>query len=244
MEGYMKAIIVFGTVMLLTIMAGVAHAKAPQAINDLQTALETAKSEGKLLFIQYGRETCGNCRALKSYITSGQLRLPQDKYVYVDMNCDDANARQAFRNQFKVNGNMLPFVVIADSDGKQLAGRAGYGKPQDFAQLIRDAKKSLPKQTRKTSDLKAPSAIRAFTAESDVPIDPNRKVRNWKTRMSDQIKATLYEMSKGYVALRKEDGSIVRHHWSSLSKEDQDYIQTVLASSSTNATPAETQGDP
>lgn len=61
--------------------------------------------------------------------------------------------------------------------------------------------------------------------------------------MGAQIKAALYEMSKGYVALRKEDSSIVRYHWSSLSKEDQDYIKTVFASLSTNATPAEAQGD-
>ena len=239
----MKAIIVLGTVMLLTIATGVAYAKAPQAINDLQTALETAKSEGKLLFIQYGRENCGNCQALKSYIAKGQLRLPQDKYVYVDLNCDDVNANQAFRNQFKVDGNTLPFVVVADSDGKQLAGRTGYGEPQDFDKLIKDAKKSLSKQTPNTSDLTSPSAIRAFTAQSDVPTDPNRKVRNWKTRIGPQIKATFYEMSKGYVALRKEDSSIVRYPWSTLSKEDQDYIKTVFASSSTNATPAGAQGD-
>ena len=239
----MKAIIVLGTVMLLTIATGVAYAKAPQAINDLQTALDTAKSEGKLLFIQYGRENCGNCQALKSYIAKGQLRLPQDKYVYVDLNCDDANTSQAFCKQFKVDGNTLPFVVVADSNGKQLAGRTGYGEPQDFDKLIRDAKKSLPKQTTKTSDLTSPPAIRAFTAQSDIPTDPNRTVRNWKTRTGTQIKATLVEMSKGYVALRKEDGSIVRYYLSNLSQEDQDYIKTVFASSSTNATSAEAQGD-
>lgn len=135
--------------MLLTIAAGVAYAKAPQAINDLQTALKIAKSEGKLLFIQYGQEVCGNCQALKSYIANGQLRLPRDKYVYVDLKCDDANVSQAFRNQFKVDGKTLPFVVVADSDGKQLAGRAGYGEPQDFDKLIRDAKKVCPNRRQR-----------------------------------------------------------------------------------------------
>ena len=125
-------------VALASVIACVSFA-APQAETDLSAALEKAKKEKKLLFVQYGREKCGNCQALRGYIKGGQVRLSAEKFVYADLNCDDKATGQEFRKHFKVTGNTLPFVVVADAEGKQLAGRTGYGKADDFQKLIHAA---------------------------------------------------------------------------------------------------------
>ena len=111
---------------------------APSANSDLETALEKAKALGKPLFIQYGREACGHCQALKSYIKEGKVKI--ENFIYVDLDCDKETVRKQFEEHFTVNGNVLPFVVIADSNGKQKISRTGSGKPEDYQAMIEDAK--------------------------------------------------------------------------------------------------------
>jgi thioredoxin-related protein len=111
---------------------------APSANSDLETALEKAKASGKPLFIQYGRETCGHCQALKSYIKEGTVSI--DNFVYVDLDCDNETVRKQFKELFTVSGNILPFVVIADSNGKQITSRSGNGTPEEYKAMIEKAK--------------------------------------------------------------------------------------------------------
>lgn len=112
------------------------------ALTDLDAALEKAKTEKKMLFVQYGRENCGNCQTLKGYIRTHALRLPESQFVYADLNCDDKAVSKAFSSKFKVEGNTLPFVVIAGPDGKQLASMTGYGSAAEYQNLIKQAKKA------------------------------------------------------------------------------------------------------
>lgn len=116
-------------------------AGGPPKVTDLAAALEQAKSENKMLFVQYGREACSNCQALKGYIKSRGVNLSNDKFVYADVNCDDAKTSLLFSKQFKVSGNMLPFVVVASAEGRQLAARSGYGTARDYQELLRAASK-------------------------------------------------------------------------------------------------------
>ncbi len=126
-------------------------AKGPEAVTDLDKALEQAKTEKKMLFIQFGREKCGNCQALRGYIAKNAVRLDKDKFIYVDLNCDDAATSGAFRKQFKVEGSTLPFVVVADPSGKQLAGRSGFGQPAEYKKFISQA------ASKKTGDAAKPA---------------------------------------------------------------------------------------
>lgn len=130
---------------LALLCAATAFAGGPDKITDLNTALETAQGQEKMLFVQYGREACGNCQALKDMIAKRQLRLSESKYVYADVNCDDAKTSALFREKFKVEGSTLPFVVVAAADGTQLAARTGYGTSKDFEDLLRDAQKAAKK---------------------------------------------------------------------------------------------------
>ena len=125
-------------------------AKGPTAVTDLDKALEQAKTEKKLLFIQYGREACGNCQALRSYVAKNEVRLPKDKFVYADVSCDDKTTSAAFRKHFKVEGSTLPFVVVADAEGRQLAGRTGYGTAAEFKKFLQQAQSKKPADASKT----------------------------------------------------------------------------------------------
>ena len=128
----------------LALIATAAFAAAPK-ITDVNEALSKGQTDKKMVFIQYGREACGNCQALKAMIKGGKVHLSPSKFVYADVNCDDAATSKAFGSKFKVSGNTLPFVVIAGPDGKQLAARTGAGSAQDFEKLIKDAEKALKK---------------------------------------------------------------------------------------------------
>jgi len=113
------------------------------AMTDLNAAIEAAKPEQKALFIMYGRQACGNCQALRSLIDKKAVRLPKTDFVIVEINCDDPAQSKEFRSRYTVSGNALPFVVIAKSDGTQLASRSGYGAAAKFNEFIRDARKDL-----------------------------------------------------------------------------------------------------
>lgn len=130
---------------LVSLLSGISLAANPDAITNLQSALDEAKQSGKTLFVQYGREACGNCQVLKSYVKKRDLRLTDSKFVYADVNCDDPETSALFRKTFKVEGSTLPFVVVADAEGKQLASRSGYGSVKDYESLLRDAAKAAKK---------------------------------------------------------------------------------------------------
>lgn len=159
-------------ILSLAAIGGTALAKGPKAETKLEEAMVSAKADGKLLFIQMGRETCGNCQALKSYISSGAVRLPKERFVYVDLNCDNREASQAFFSRYKVDGNTLPFVVVADSEGKQLAGRSGYGSPEEFKKLVKEAAKLVPAKGHEATGLKSLKE-KARTAVPASPAKPH-----------------------------------------------------------------------
>lgn len=120
-------------------------AAGPDKVTNIKTAMEKAKAENKLLFLQLGRENCPNCQALKGYIKERSLRLSESKFVYADVDGDDPATNKIFEQNFKVTGNTLPFVIVAGPDGKQLAGRTGFGTVKEYEDLLRDAQKALKK---------------------------------------------------------------------------------------------------
>lgn len=117
--------------------------KELDALADLNAAIELAGKEHKSLFILYGRAKCGNCQALHGMLEKKEVHLPKTAFVIVDLNCDDPAVKQDFRSRYKVEGNQLPFVVIAKSDGTQIAARSGYGTAVEFNNFVRNARKEL-----------------------------------------------------------------------------------------------------
>jgi hypothetical protein len=160
----MKAATSIQAVAVAILFAAVCRAEVT-AVTDLDKAIAQASKQGKLLFVQGGRPACGNCQALRGYVAAGQVALPTNLYVYADVNIDDRKTAKTFMGRFKVEGNMLPFVVVADSDGRQLAARAGFGQPADFQELLKTA---IKKATKSSALKKVQAAEKA--AEKAVPV--------------------------------------------------------------------------
>lgn len=120
--------------------------KPPEQVktDDLAKGLRLASNGKKFLFVKFGRPNCGNCQALGKLMESEQVHLPAERFVVADVNCDDTRQNQLFYKKFKIEGNTLPFVVIADSGGHQLAAHSGYGAADEFNDFIRNATTGKP----------------------------------------------------------------------------------------------------
>lgn len=230
----MKSMYILAAVGAIMTAAGGALAKVPPKQTDLDEALKQAKAENKLLFVQFGRETCGNCQALKSMIQQRQIRLSDSDFVYADLNCDEAAAHRAFATRFKVEGRTLPFVVIADPDGKQLAARNGYGTAAEFRAFIKDAERAYDKEHKAPAEPRR-KPVRPKPRSSGIAPDDNREVRSWAAANGDQVTAALVEERAGIVILKKEDGTKIQIRTTFLSKSDQEYLDRLREEDSTPA---------
>lgn len=221
-----RHLVLLGLFVGLTLPVVATKKSATDASPTLKEVLEDAKKDGKLAFILLGRGTCGNCQALREYIAKGTVRLPRDRFVYADLNLDDPATMQAFAKAFKVDGNTLPFVVIAGSNGRQLASRTGFGSPAQYTTFIHDAEKLAPK-TDKVAVAK--NGLPKKTVAPDVvPHDDNREIRTWTSAMSGEtVKAALVEETAGAVVLKKEDGVKVVIAPARLILDDQAYIDKI-----------------
>lgn len=109
--------------------------------HDLAKAMETAKAQGKFLFVQYGRTNCTNCQKVWNMLGDGRVKLPADM-LYADVSCDDDETRMTFESYFSVtdDGYLYPYIVIMGPDGEQLAFKSGLGTPEFYNAMIRQAK--------------------------------------------------------------------------------------------------------
>jgi thioredoxin-related protein len=139
----MKIILVFVMIFVLGFLAAGVNAESLSVETDLSKAFDRAKAENKMLFIQFGREACGNCQNLKTLVKGNKLDLNSKEFIYADLNCDDSKTEQLFYSKFRGSGSTLPFVVIADSSGKQLSFRTGYGNAEEYNKFIKEAKAKI-----------------------------------------------------------------------------------------------------
>src|SRR5215207_8330307 len=74
---------------VLTITLSIPARAAAEYETDLNKAVAAASEQKKMMFVIYGREACGNCQATKQMVKSRQIKVPESKFVLVDLNCDD-----------------------------------------------------------------------------------------------------------------------------------------------------------
>lgn len=132
-------------VIFFAIIVTAVRAESLIAEKDLTKALEKAKAENKMLFMQFGREACGNCQHLKKLIKENKIDLNPEEFVYADLNCDDKKTEELFFSKFTGSGSTLPFVVITDPSGKQLGSISGYADEKKYNDFIKKAKEKLKK---------------------------------------------------------------------------------------------------
>jgi thioredoxin-related protein len=90
-------------------------------------ALESARAEGRLIVVEFGREQCSNCRALVSNVVPHPRVAPllQQHFVALASDCDEPEDEVVALAEHLEDASMLPFVMFADSDGKFLDGCEG-----------------------------------------------------------------------------------------------------------------------
>lgn len=223
------------TAMIITLAGNTTLAKDFPAETNLVAALTKAGTEKKFLFVQYGREACGNCQALKSMIRKKDVKLSQVDFVYADVNCDDPATSQAFRSRFKVEGSTLPFVVIADPTGKQLASHTGWGSASEFTDFIKNTKRAYDKEQKA---LPAPPMMPVAPPKPKtfgIALNETRETRSWTATSGDKVMAAVVEERAGVLILKKEDGTKIKLSRTLLSKEDQDYLDQLRQDESKTA---------
>ena len=114
-------------------------------LNDYEGALNTARSTGKLVFVDFTGYTCTNCRWMEANIFSrpdvgaelGQFVLAR---LYTDGDGEIYERQQAF--QEKTFGTVaLPLYAVMSADGKVQATFSGLTRnPAEFVVFLRRAR--------------------------------------------------------------------------------------------------------
>ena len=101
-------------------------------------ARRAAQTEGKLLFIELGRELCSQCRTLVEAIVPRPDVAPllKDHFVALAGDADDAEDAVIDLAQNLEDAMMLPFVIFADAQGRFLGGSSGAVEPKAFARTL------------------------------------------------------------------------------------------------------------
>lgn len=97
-------------------------------------ALAVAQAEKKLVFIEMGREACGQCRSLVQAIVprADVAPLLRDHFVALASDADDTEDEVIELANNLEDAYMLPFVMFTDAQGKYLGGFSGSVNPSTF----------------------------------------------------------------------------------------------------------------
>lgn len=105
----------------------------------LDEALAAAKADGKLVFVEMGREQCSQCRSLvESVVPQADIaRLLQNHAVALasDIDAPEAELIDLAANNMP-DAMMLPFVMLLDAEGQFLAGSHGSVQPRRFQDVL------------------------------------------------------------------------------------------------------------
>ncbi|QDU84455.1 hypothetical protein Pla163_15650 [Planctomycetes bacterium Pla163] len=105
---------------------------------DFHEALRAASQQGRLLFIEYGRKECTQCKALVlTVIPRPEIAaILSERYVCLAVDCDEAGD-EVDELATKLEGaEMLPFVMVTDGRGQYLDGLSGRISPESLHRLL------------------------------------------------------------------------------------------------------------
>ena len=104
-------------------------AQSPWILNDLQTGLSQAKSEGKPLFIDFTGYTCTNCRWMESNIFSKPaIERDMNRFIKVRLYTDgdgEIYTKQQDYEDKQFGTVALPLYALLDSNGNTVDTSAG-----------------------------------------------------------------------------------------------------------------------
>jgi len=115
--------------------------------NDFEAALKQAKSENKMVFVDFTGYTCTNCRWMEANMfVKREVEAELNKFVlarlYTDGNGEVYERQQQFQEQ-TFQTVALPFYAIFNADGKAIATFPGLTRnTQEFVDFLRKSQKN------------------------------------------------------------------------------------------------------
>ncbi len=97
-----------------------------------------ARTAHKLIFVELGREACGQCRTLVQAVVPRPDVAPllQKHFVALAADADDCEDEVQGLAENLQDAEMLPFVLFADAEGRFLGGSSGVVAPQRFVEML------------------------------------------------------------------------------------------------------------
>jgi thiol:disulfide interchange protein DsbD len=109
--------------------------------NDLPEAMEKARRDGKLVFVNFTGYACTNCHWMKANMfTRPEIRSAMQSFVLVDLFTDGTDEASRRNQEFeeKTFGTIaIPYYAIFDNQGKVLASFPGLTRnPNEFLTFL------------------------------------------------------------------------------------------------------------
>jgi thiol:disulfide interchange protein len=116
--------------------------------NDYRGALDRARKEGKLVFVNFTGYACTNCHWMKANMfTRPEIAAAMNEYVLLELYTDASDAVSEENQKIqdsKFQTIAIPFYAILDPDEKVIATSAFNKDPQEYLEFL---KKGLPGKT-------------------------------------------------------------------------------------------------
>ena len=116
--------------------------------NDYRGALDRARKEGKLVFVNFTGYACTNCHWMKANMfTRPEVAAAMNEYVLLELYTDASDAVSEENQKIqdsKFQTIAIPFYAILDPDEKVIATSAFNKDPQEYLEFL---KKGLPGKT-------------------------------------------------------------------------------------------------
>lgn len=102
---------------------------------DLAKAIEKAKSDKKLVMVDFWAEWCGPCKLLdaKTFSDEKVQKFLKDKTIAIKINVDE---NKKLVEKYKIPG--YPCMVFIDGEGKEVGRVLGFRDPETFLEEVNE----------------------------------------------------------------------------------------------------------
>ena len=195
------------TALIFTVSIFAGDAFAVNWQNDLDKALQDARSKGMPVMADFYTSWCGWCKKLDSdTYSNNDVNELSRKFVCVKV---DGDKDQALARKYGVRG--YPTVIFLDYDGKVIDTSVGYAGPDRFIKLMNDALSKAKKAPAGTGvQTAAPSSGFKFEGVITTKKGPAAIINGKTARVGDNVDgATVVEINQNQVKVRSNGKDII-----------------------------------
>lgn len=183
----------------------------------LDKARTAAQSSQRLIFVEYGRRECRNCRILVERILPNVKDRLSAACVGLAADCDEPDPRiEAIFRASMPNASMLPFVAILTPDLKWVTGWEGGVGADEVVRHLGSAESAQRSMKARAAAATCPTAPRgamtvdaATTKPGGLAVGPTAPVKTPTWTAEDASKAVNLLAAARAAAARGEHGTVL-----------------------------------